>query len=169
MTAAFLRLTVRLAWVSAVLFVMAGALLACDLLARRLPVGPVAWAADLAQLCLVWGTLLAMAWLLGARRHIAVDVLVALLSAQQRRYTEAFAMLVVALFSAVVVWQGWAIAVESISRGPGSEAVPHLPAWTADLAVPFGFALLFVQALIEAKRALAGELDALANGPGARE
>lgn len=156
----FQLLTRALAWVAAALFVTAGLMLTYEVIARYFFAAPTIWAAELSQLALIWGTLLAMAWLLGARRHIAVDALVALLSPMQRRFTEAFAMVCIATFSVTVAWKGWDIFLDSFVRGRTTGSMLDLPTWVSELAVPIGFALLFLQALMEAYRSLTGERDA---------
>ena len=67
-------------------------------------------------------------------------------------------VLAVALFSGVVVWKGWAIFFDSFERGRTTGSLLNLPSWVAELAVPFGFALLFVQALVEVVRLVRGEI-----------
>lgn len=155
---AFTRLTTGLAWAAALLFTISGVMLTYEVLARYFFTAPTIWAAELSQLALIWGSLIAMAWALGARRHIAVDAVVRLLPDAVRRVTETFAMLTVAAFSAMVTWKGWDIFYDSFERGRTTGSMLDLPTWVAELAVPFGFALLFIQALIETRRALAGDL-----------
>lgn len=155
---AFTRLTTGLAWAAAILFTISGVMLTYEVMARYFFTAPTIWAAELSQLCLIWGSLIAMAWALGARRHIAVDAVVRLLPDGVRRLTETFAMLAVAAFSAMVTWKGWTIFYDSFERGRTTGSMLDLPTWVSELAVPLGFALLFIQALIETRRALAGDL-----------
>ncbi|WP_417687164.1 TRAP transporter small permease [Roseibium sp.] len=152
----FHTLVQAMAWVSAALFVASGVMLTYEVVARHFFVAPTIWAAELSQLTLIWGSLLGMAWLLRTRRHIAVDALVELLSARQKRVTETISMLVVGAFSAAVTWKGWEIFYESFERGRTTGSMLDLPTWVAELAVPFGFAVLFVQAVIEAFNAISG-------------
>ena len=144
-----MKLTTALAWISALLFVFAGCMLTFEVTARYLFVAPTIWAAELSQLCLIWGTLIAMPWLLGARRHIAVDAVTDNLGPLGKRLCHVLSMVAVALFSAVVAWKGWEIFYDSFERGRTTGSMLDLPVWIAELAVPVGFALLFVQALIE--------------------
>lgn len=152
----FDRLVLSLAWLAAVLFTVAGIMLTYEVLARYFFVRPTIWAAELSQLCLIWGCLIAMAWLLSARRHIAVDAVIQLLPAPAQRWVEAAAMLVVAAFSAVVALKGWEIFLDSFERGRTTGSLLDLPSWIVELAVPLGFALLFIQALIEVVRSAKG-------------
>lgn len=160
----FSTLTKALAWSAAFLFVLAGFMLTYEVTARYLFVAPTIWAAELSQLCLIWGSLIAMAWLLGARRHIAVDALTSHFTQGQMRLSEAFAMACVAVFSAIVAWKGWGIFFDSFERGRTTGSMLDLPTWVSELAVPVGFALLFVQALIEIGRALTGKIDTTPGG-----
>ncbi|SLN64972.1 Tripartite ATP-independent periplasmic transporters, DctQ component [Roseovarius gaetbuli] len=152
----FDRLILGLAWLAAVLFTVAGVMLTYEVLARYFFIRPTIWAAELSQLCLIWGCLIGMAWLLSARRHIAVDAVIQLLPPGAQRWIEAAAMLVVAAFSAMVTWKGWDIFLDSFERGRTTGSLLDLPSWVVELAVPLGFALLFIQALIEAVRSLRG-------------
>lgn len=152
----FQRLILALAWIGALLFVATGVMLTYEVIARYFFVRPTIWAAELSQLCLIWGTLLAMAWLLSARRHIAVDAVIRLLPENTQRIVEGLAMMVVALFSALVTWKGGDIFWDSFTRGRTTGSMLDLPSWGTELAIPVGFALLFVQALIEARRSFDG-------------
>lgn len=153
---AFHRLTLLLAWIAALLFVAAGAMLSVEVVARYGFTAPTVWAAELSQLCLIWGAMVSMPWLLAARRHIAVDAAVRLLPEGLARGADALAMAVVAGFSGVVAWKGAEIAADSLARGRTTGSLLDLPAAAAELAVPVGFALLGVQAVIEIARGLAG-------------
>lgn len=164
MTSLFNSLTRGFAWLAAALFVAAGAMLTYEVVARYFFTRPTIWAAELSQLCLIWGSLIAMAWALGARRHIAVDAVVNLLPNGLRRWIEAFAMAVVAIFSAWVTWYGWLIFWDSFERGRTTGSMLEMPSWVAELSVPLGFGLLAVQALIEMGRAVRGELLNAASG-----
>ena len=154
---AFTRLTTGLAWFAAALFVASGAMLTYEVVARYFFTRPTIWAAELSQLCLIWGSLMGMAWALAARRHIRVTAVTVLLPRRGQMALEFLAMLAVALFSAIVVWKGWAIFHDSFVRGRTTGSLLDLPSWVAELAVPAGFALLQVQALIEALRVARGD------------
>lgn len=157
---AFAFLVTSLAMLAAVLYVAAGAMLSWEVAARYFFTRPTIWAAELSQLCLIWGTLMAMAWCLRERRHIRITALTGLMREGGQRLAEAGAMLAVAGFAVVVTWKGWEIFWDSFSRGRTSGTMLDLPAALSEAAVPAGFALLAVQALIEALGALRGELRA---------
>ncbi len=153
----FDRLTLILAWVAAILFVLAGCMLTYEVLARYFFVRPTIWAAELSQLCLIWGSLLGMPWALSARRHISVDAVTRLLSPQIQRLVEIIAMACILAFSVMVTFKGWEIFYESFERGRTSGTMLDLPAWIAELPVAIGFALLAVQAVIEIVGLLRGK------------
>ena len=66
----FEDLTLKLAWVAAWLFVLSGIMLSYEVVARYFFLAPTKWAAELSQLCLIYGTLLSLCWLLQNRKHI---------------------------------------------------------------------------------------------------
>ncbi|MEM9148632.1 MAG: TRAP transporter small permease [Pseudomonadota bacterium] len=158
--APFAQLVTLLARIAAALFVASGAMLTYEVIARYFFTAPTIWAAELSQLCLIWGSLLAMAWCLRERRHIRITAVTGLLPLRGRLVAEAGAMLAVAAFSALVAWKGFEIFWVSFERGRTTGSMLDLPIWIAEFAIPFGFAVLVVQALIEALRVMRGDLPA---------
>ena len=141
------RALAALAWVGAALFAASGAMLSWEVAARYLFTAPTIWAAELSQLCLIWGCLLAMPWCLAARRHIAVDALAGLLPARAQAVAEVGGRLVVAAFAGIVTWKGAEIFLDSFQRGRTTGSMLDLPAWLAELAIPVGFGLLCLEAV----------------------
>lgn len=159
MLSVFRALVLTGARLAAALFVAAGLMLTYEVAARYFFTRPTIWAAELSQMCLIWGSLLAMAWLLGARRHIQVDALIRLLPPAPRRLVDALAMLAVALFAGFAAWYGFEIFHDSFVRGRTTGSMLNIPLWLTELALPVGFALLLAQALLEIPRALRGRGD----------
>jgi len=137
------------AGIASVLFVLAGAMLTYEVIARYFFIKPTRWAAELSQMCLIWGSLLAMAWLLRNRHHIQVDAVVRLLPTNVVRILDTVVMAIVAVFSVVTGLFGFLIFHDSFTRGRTTGSLLDLPIWIVELAVPVGFALLTVQALLE--------------------
>jgi len=148
----FSYLLLALSWMSALLFMLAGGMLTYEVTARYLFIAPTIWAAELSQLCLIWGTMTAMPWLLGAGRHIGVDILTERLGPVGKRLCHSLAMIAIAAFSATVAWKGWGIFWDSFERGRTTGSMLDLPTWVSELAIPVGFALLFIQAIVELPR-----------------
>lgn len=134
---------------ASILFVLAGAMLTFEVVARYFFVKPTIWAAELSQMCLIWGSLLAMAWLLANRQHIQVDAVIKLLPQRVARWIDVLVMLVVAVFAATVMWFGFEIFYDSFLRSRTTGSLLNIPIWIVELAVPVGFALLLVQSIIE--------------------
>ncbi len=135
--------------IASVLFVLAGVMLTYEVIARYFFIRPTRWAAELSQMCLIWGSLLAMAWLLAKRQHIQVDAVVNLLPARIGRWLDVFVMLIVAVFASVVMWYGFEIFLDSFVRGRTTGSLLNIPIWIVELAVPVGFAMLLLQSVIE--------------------
>lgn len=133
----------------ACLLAATGAMLTYEVVARYFFIKPTIWAAELSQLCLIWGCLLAMGWVLTLRRHITVNAVTGLLPPGAQRLCAAFSLLVLIVFSVIVTWYGWDIFHDSWQRGRTTGSLLDLPAWVAELSVPVGFALLTLQALVE--------------------
>jgi C4-dicarboxylate transporter DctQ subunit len=137
------------AWLAALLFVAAGCMLTYEVMARYLFVAPTIWAAELSQLCLIWGSMIAMPWLLKTGRHISVDAVTERLGPGGKRFCHILAMAVLVIFSGWVTWKGWGIFWDSFTRGRTTGSMLDLPIWIAEFAIPFGFGLLTLQALVE--------------------
>ena len=132
-------------------FLMAatGAMLTYEVIARYFFINPTIWAAELSQLCLIWGCLLAMAHLLTARRHITVNAVTSLLPNTFQKICVAIALAVVILFSAIVTVWGYEIFYDSFIRGRTTGSLLNLPVWIAEASVPVGFGLLTIQGVGE--------------------
>lgn len=154
----FARFVTALALFAAALFVAAGCMLTYEVAARYFFVRPTIWAAELSQLCLIWGSLVAAPWCLRERRHIRITALIQHLPRGPRIAIDIAAMLAVLVFSVFVVWKGWEIFWDSFVRGRTTGSMLDMPTWVVELAVPFGFAVLLLQSAIEIARAARGEI-----------
>lgn len=134
------------------LFCATGAMIAYEVLARYFFAAPTIWAAELSQLCLLWGTFLGMARPLHRNEHIRITVLTGALGPRSRRATEIFSLVFIAVFAAVVVWYGTEVALDSFQRGRSTGTMLNIPNWWSEATVPIGFGLLFLQCLVEVAR-----------------
>ena len=149
---AYRRSITAAAWLAAALFVAAGVMLTYEVVARYFFTAPTRWAAEFSQYCLIWGSMLAMAWVLRERRHISVSAGLALLGSGGRKLADLVSLLAVLALSLVVAWYGYEIFHDSFVRGRTTGSLMNLPLWIVELAVPVGFALLAVQCVIEMVR-----------------
>lgn len=139
----------------ATLLAVTGLFLTYEVVARYFFIKPTTWAAEISQLCLIWGCLLAMAWVLTLRQHITVNALTSLMPRSAQKVCVAVSLVGILVFSIVIVFWGWDIFYESWVRGRTTGSLLNLPTWVAELPVPLGFLLLFAQAACELK-ALSG-------------
>lgn len=144
------------AWLAAGLFFATGLMLGYEVLARYVFNAPTIWAAELAELAMVWGIFLGGAWLLHRRAHIQVTLVTEVLPASVRWGLELLVMLAVAAFAVAMVYYGWLIAANSFEVGRRSGTMLNLPAGIWQLAVPVGFTLLALQAVAETARLVSG-------------
>lgn len=154
---AFERVTLTLAWIAAWLFVASGIMLSYEVVARYFFLAPTKWAAELSQLCLIYGTLLSLCWLVQHRRHIQINAVTGLLSDGRQRLVGVITMLILVWFSLYVTYFGWTIFHDSFERGRTTGSLLDLPAWIAELPVPLLFAFVAVQALIEIFKLVSGD------------
>jgi len=139
---------------AACLFCATGAMIAYEVLARYFFTAPTIWAAELSQLCLLWGTFLGMARPLHRNEHIRITILTGSLGPRAQRAAEIVSLLFIAAFALVVVWYGTEIALDSFGRGRSTGTMLNIPNWWSEAAVPLGFGLLLLQCLVELARRL---------------
>jgi TRAP-type C4-dicarboxylate transport system permease small subunit len=94
----FERLMTLFAWIAAWLFVLSGLMLSFEVIARYFFLSPTKWAAEFSQLCLIYGTLLAMPWLLRHRRNIQINAITAKLPDRVQRVTAVVTICVLIAF-----------------------------------------------------------------------
>ena len=150
------KFILRSAWLGAVLYCIAGIMLTYEVGARYLFIAPTSWAAELSQLTLIYGTLLAMPWALQHRRHIQINAIIHKLSDINQRRIGIIMMITLIVFSLYVVIYGFDIFFDSFQRGRTTGSLLDLPAWIAELPVPFCFLMLIIQAVFEIKKMVSG-------------
>ena len=153
----FQRITLLLAWLAAWLFVASGVMLSYEVVARYFFLAPTKWAAELYQLCLIYGTLLSLCWLLQNRRHIQINAITSFLSDRTQRLVGILTMAILVWFCFFVVVYGWAIFYDSFERGRTTGSLLDLPSWIAELPVPVMFAFLAIQAITEIWKLASGK------------
>ncbi|MCC1493112.1 TRAP transporter small permease [Cognatishimia sp. F0-27] len=146
---------------AAILMALTGAMLTYEVIARYFFIKPTIWAAELSQMCLIWGCLLGMAHVLSIRRHITVNAVTNLLPLRIQRLCVGFSLLFLIVFSLIVAVYGWDIFYDSFERGRTTGSLMNLPVWITELAVPVGFALLALQSLVELIDLKSGETTTL--------
>jgi TRAP-type C4-dicarboxylate transport system permease small subunit len=135
--------------IGATLMALTGVMLTFEVVARYFFIKPTIWAAELSQLCLIWGCLLSMGYLLSMRRHITVNAVTSLLPSNFQKVCVAIALACIIVFSVIVTIWGWDIFYDSFSRGRTTGSLLNLPTWVAEASVPLGFAILTLQAVAE--------------------
>jgi len=150
------KFILKSAWLAAILFGLSGVMLTYEVGARYLFVAPTIWAAELSQLSLIYGTLLAMPWALQHRRHIQINAIIHKLSEKSQRIIGIITMIILIIFSVYVVIYGFEIFLDSFNRDRTTGSLLDLPSWMAELPVPFCFLMLIFQAILEIKKMFKG-------------
>lgn len=139
-------------------------MLGYEVVMRYVFIAPTIWAEELARMLLVWATFGGAAILLHRRQHITITLLTDLLSPRLRQAQEVFVLLFIAGLAALIVYDGTGIAYDSFHRGRTTGSMLDLPAWWSQASLPVCFALLGLQALVEALRVALGGVDDLPRG-----
>ncbi len=151
------RIGDALAALAAWMFFAVGAMILWEVIARYLFNAPTVWAEEMSRFFQIWAVYIAAASLLRDGGLIRIGLVVDRLGAAARRAAELFALACIALFCAVAVWYGAEIAWDSLVTGRMSGTMLNVPHWMTEIAVPLGFLILLLQALVQMIRVLAGE------------
>ena len=143
------RLNEVFGWIAAAAFVAIGAMITYEVVMRYVFLAPTVWAEELSRFLQIWATYIAAATVLHHRQLIAITVVVEHLGARGRRVAEAFSLVCILLFCAVAVYYGLIIMADSIRLGRSTPTMLSVPQWMTELAIPLGFMLLGLQALVE--------------------
>lgn len=142
------RISGALGIVATWLFVATGAMITWEVVARYFFNAPTIWAAELSQALLIWGTFLGASLLLREGRHISITVVTGKFGHAGRMLCDTLSLVAVMLFSAWIAWQGLALSRHSFEMGRSSGSMMNLPNWLLEAAVPVGFSVLTMQAVV---------------------
>ena len=140
------------AWLSAVLVL----LICYDVAMRYLFNQTAVWMQELEWHLFAALFLLGMAYTLQADAHVRVDVFYARMSPRRQAWVNLLGTLLFLLpFCLLVIDRSWTFAVNSFRMGESSSDPGGLPArWLIKFAMPLGFALLLLQGIGEALKAI---------------
>lgn len=156
MSGAMDRISDWLGICAAWIFFATGAFLTFEVASRYLFNAPTVWVEEVSQLFLIAGVYLAVARTVHRRQNIRIDALYSHLGPRIKIVADVFALICIIVFAAVIVWYGGLIAWDSYSVGRSTGSILNIPNWWSEGLVPFGFALVFIQGLIELFRVLSG-------------
>lgn len=128
-----------------------------EVAARYVFNAPTIWAEEMSRFVQIWATYLAAATLLRSDGLIRITLVVDRLGERLRQAAQIFSLLVVAGFSAVAVWYGGMVVLDSIVQGRATSTMLSVPQWATESAIPLGFSLLILQCLAQIARIASGQ------------
>lgn len=145
-------------------FVVIGAMICYEVIARYVFLSPTIWAEELSRLVQIWAGYLAAAYVLRHRHMIRITAITDRLGPRGRRVAESFSLIWIIIFCGYAIWWGLEIAIDSIIVGRADSTMLALPLWFSEFAVPVGFGLLLLQALAELARLAGGAVPPRSSG-----
>jgi TRAP-type C4-dicarboxylate transport system permease small subunit len=113
-----------------------------DVFARHLFNAPTLWMIDLNEYLLPYITFLPAAWILLKDGHVAVTLLVDQIQPRSQRKMRVITDILGLIYVAVLAWQSWLMAYESLSAGHRFSTVYMWPTFPVYVVIPIGSALL---------------------------
>ncbi|WP_417560231.1 TRAP transporter small permease [Marinomonas sp.] len=142
---------------SAALFVFIAAIITYEVVARYIFTAPTIWSEDISLLCQIWATCLGASWVLQNKALIRIDFLTNMLGEKAKKLSDFVALLSIIFFAGFITFYGYQLLKESIEMGSASASMLGLPLWTTKSAIPIGFGLLTLQAVMEIFLMFAGD------------
>ncbi|WP_041375595.1 TRAP transporter small permease subunit [Polymorphum gilvum] len=121
-----------------------------EVVARYAFNAPTVWAMEASTLVFGPHFMLAGPYLLHLKGHVAVDIFSEKLKGVPRLVSEIFTQAVIAVFAAVLAVVSWPLAMNSYGMAETTFSAWNPPIWWLKFVVPFAFAMLCAQALVEA-------------------
>ncbi|NYT65758.1 TRAP transporter small permease [Alcaligenaceae bacterium] len=146
------RLSVFIGRLTGWLFFVIGVTLTYDVVARFVFHSPTSWAADVSTIMQIWVVFAGMAYVLKERSLIRITAFIRMASPFWRKVAEAFSLLVIGFFAAIMLLESINIVVESIEQGRRAATMIETPTWIPEIAIPIGFGLLLLQVLADLVR-----------------
>ena len=131
--------------VTAVALTVALVSMAAQVFSRYVIGSSLVWSEELARFALIWSAIIGSAVAYRRGAHIGMTVLVDLLPGPLQRLVFRFVHTAVLGFSAILVWQGWLLALRNFERHQLSAALQIEIAWIY-MAIPMGGLLIMVAA-----------------------
>ena len=150
------RVSSAAAITAAWMFFAIGVMVTYEVVMRKAFNAPTIWVDEVTRFFQIWAVYLAAAYILKNRDLIVVELFSAKIGKTWLRLSEFLSIAIIAAFSAVAVWEGTGIVLESIAQGRATSTMLGVPKWMTEPAVPLGFGLLLVQCLAELVKLIGG-------------
>lgn len=133
-----------LAWLILPMFVF----LTADVLMRYQFGRPLIWTSEVATMIFGGYAILAGGWIMAERGHVNVDIFYGRYSRRRKAFVDVATSFLFFLFLGVLLWQGWSLAADSISRWERTVSSWRGPIWAVKATIPLAALLLLLQGLV---------------------
>ena len=151
------KITEVAAHIAAWMFFSIAVMVTYEVVMRKVFNSPTIWVDEVARFFQVWAVYLASAHILKLRGMITVELFSGSLSRNKFRALEIMSLAVIACFSLVALYYGAGVVFESIEMGRKTSTMLGVPKWLTESAIPVGFGLLLIQAVVEFLKLVRGE------------
>lgn len=135
-------------WVAHLIFAIF-LLLIAEVFLRYFFRSPTVWTNELGQLLFGAYAVLAGGYLLARNGHVNVDIVYGAFPRRMRAGVDVLTSILFFAFAAVLLWQGWLFAYESIEKLETSQSAWNPSIWMFKAMIPIGAALLLLQGVVK--------------------
>lgn len=134
---------------SAWIYFFIGLIVTYEVVMRYVFTRPTIWVDDISTIAQIWATYVGVAFALKHKDMIVIDVAFKDHNSLMRKAVETFDLLVIISFSAVVIYYGYQIWLDSTLKGHTTGSYLSIPKWFTEASIWVGFSLLLFQAIVE--------------------
>ena len=110
---------------------------------------PTVWTNELGQLLFGAYAVLSGGSLLARNGHVNVDIVYSKFPPRTQAWTDVLTSILFFAFAAVLLWQGWLFAYESVAKLESSQSAWNPSIWLFKAMIPIGAALLLLQGIVK--------------------
>lgn len=133
-----------------------GLIITYEVVMRKVFNSPTIWVDELSRFGMIWAIYLAAAHILKRRELITVELFTVSMSKNKLKFFELFALCIIVFFSGIAAYHGAQMVIESVEMGRRTSSMLGVPKWMTESAIPVGFGLLCLQAVVEIIKLLKG-------------
>ncbi len=134
---------------SAWLFFFIGIIVTYEVFVRYVFDSPTIWVDEVSSVTQIWAAYIGVAFALKHKDMIVIDIVFKDHNSITRKILETFSLLIIIAFSAITVYYGYEIWLDSTLKGHRTDTFLALPKWFTQASIWVGFLLLFFQAIAE--------------------
>lgn len=134
---------------ASVLFISIAFIICLEVILRYIFNSPTIWVEEMSRFLQIWATYLALTFSFHHNDLIRITFVYDRLSNNGKKILDIISFITIIIFSAIVVYYGWLITVDSFNLGRTSATMIAIPKVLTEISIPLCFGLLIIRVFLE--------------------